>query len=103
MVPFEYRTIRITNFETFGIQMDSEFERSEFEPPLYGWVIMSSQTIFYQKYAYTLQTQKICQDMHNMFWVLHSNIPKWEFFATALVVSFVNIENPLIAAYVHPD
>ena len=33
--PFEYRTIRKPNFETFGFRMDSVFEWSEFEPPLY--------------------------------------------------------------------
>ena len=35
MVPFEYRTIRNPNFKTFGNRMDSEFECSVFEPPLY--------------------------------------------------------------------
>ena len=33
--PFCFLPIRKPNFETFGFRMDSVFECSEFEPPLY--------------------------------------------------------------------
>ena len=67
--PFEIRTIPIQNMKTFGIRMDSVFECSVFEPPLYS-LLLYSESIFFS-WIWSPVLPWLCQEKASIWSLRH--------------------------------